>query len=67
MIIQPELTLMEAIMERSVLVCDFCGQVTVEETAEGPFCTKCNRPAKKEKRAVHHEGFPHVVSEDEES
>ena len=53
-------------METAGLLCDRCGKNTVEETPDGYYCTTCQMPVKKEKRAVHHEGFPHVVTDDEE-
>lgn len=46
--------------------CDACGKQTVEETDEGFYCTSCRTLARKVERAVHHEGFPHVVSEEPE-
>lgn len=45
--------------------CDSCGKNTVEQTAEGLVCTSC-RKVVKPVRAVHHEGFPHVVVPDDE-
>ena len=53
-------------METTELACDYCGKKMVEETPEGLYCRNCQRSVNREKRAVHHEGFPHVVSEDEE-
>ena len=46
--------------------CEFCGKYTVEETTEGLYCTSCRAMKKKTERAVHHEGFPHVVSDEPE-
>ena len=48
------------------LICGNCGKKTVEMTPSGLYCKSCKEAFKKKERAVHHEGFPHVVSEDEE-
>ncbi len=53
-------------MEKTELKCAFCGNFTVEKTPTGLFCTTCKKEMEMEKRAVHHEGFPHVVTEEEE-
>ncbi len=53
-------------MGKTELKCEICGKKTVEETAVGLYCTTCQKPIKEEARSVHHEGFPHVVTEEEE-
>ena len=53
-------------MGKTELKCETCGKKTVEETSDGLYCTTCQKAVKKEARSVHHEGFPHVVSEEEE-
>lgn len=52
--------------EKEKPVCEFCGAASVEQTSEGSYCTACKKLKKHEDRAVHHEGFPHVVSEEPE-
>lgn len=47
-------------------ICDNCGKQTVEKTATGLYCASCEKEIKEEERAVHHEGFPHVVTSEEE-
>ena len=53
-------------MGKTKLKCEICGKKTVEETADGLYCTTCQKPIKEEARSVHHEGFPHVVTEEQE-
>ncbi len=53
-------------MSEPGLKCEFCGKQTVEETSTGLYCTYCGKDAKVKERAVHHEGFPHVVTDEEE-
>ncbi|HTP65536.1 MAG TPA: hypothetical protein VMJ66_09115 [Geobacteraceae bacterium] len=48
------------------LICEHCGKRTVEKGATGLYCTSCQREVVEQGRAVHHEGFPHVVSDEEE-
>ena len=53
-------------MAKTELKCETCGKKTVEETSDGLYCTTCQKALKKEARSVHHEGFPHVVTEEQE-
>ncbi len=53
-------------MGETGLKCELCGKKTVEKRASGLYCTSCKKELKREERAVHHEGFPHVVTEEEE-
>lgn len=46
--------------------CDYCGSTTVQQTAEGLLCNACQKVTKHVERAVHHEGFPHVVVDENE-
>jgi hypothetical protein len=45
--------------------CEVCGTEMVEQRAEGIYCGSCRNITQAE-RAVHHEGFPHVVGAEEE-
>ena len=45
--------------------CSRCGGSDVEEREEGLYCKACDLIVKKV-RAVHHEGFPHVVVDENE-
>ncbi len=47
-------------------ICESCGKQTVKKTPTGLYCTTCKKEIKVEERAVHHEGFPHVVTNEEE-
>lgn len=51
-------------------VCPVCSKTSVEVKDEGLFCKTCGPVGGKEterhERVVHHEGFPHVVSEEPE-
>lgn len=45
--------------------CTKCGSENVEQTKEGLYCNACERMVRLN-RAVHHEGFPHVVVDEDE-
>ncbi len=53
-------------MGKTEQICESCGKQTVEKTAAGLYCTTCEKEVQQKERAVHHEGFPHVVSSEEE-
>ena len=46
--------------------CEVCGNEMVEQRTEGTYCSSCRKIIKTPERAVHHEGFPHVVRAEEE-
>jgi len=50
----------------AVVKCEMCGNEMVEQRAEGLCCNACRKIAAPAERAVHHEGFPHVVRAEEE-
>jgi hypothetical protein len=50
----------------AVVKCQVCGNEMVEKRAEGLYCGSCRGSSKTPERAVHHEGFPHVVRAEEE-
>lgn len=45
--------------------CSQCGGNNVEQRKEGLYCISCNKIVKMA-RTVHHEGFPHVVVDENE-
>ncbi len=53
-------------MGETELKCENCGKQTVEKTPTGLYCTLCEKKMEVKERAVHHEGFPHVVTTEEE-
>jgi uncharacterized OB-fold protein len=53
-------------MGKTYLKCENCGKKAVEETPQDFYCLSCGKRIKKEERAVHHEGFPHVVTVEQE-
>lgn len=50
----------------AVVKCEVCGTEMVEQRAEGTYCGSCRKITRVAERAVHHEGFPHVVRAEEE-
>jgi exosome complex RNA-binding protein Csl4 len=48
----------------ATMTCSQCGG-NLEQTEEGLYCKACDQIVKKS-RAVHHEGFPHVVVDEDE-
>lgn len=47
------------------ITCTKCGSENVEQTKEGLYCNACEQMVRLS-RAVHHEGFPHVVVDENE-
>lgn len=47
------------------ITCTKCGSENVEQTKEGLYCNVCEQMVRIS-RAVHHEGFPHVVVDENE-
>ena len=47
------------------LSCNLCGGSNVEQKEAGLYCASCDKIVKTA-RAVHHEGFPHVVVDENE-
>lgn len=47
------------------ITCNQCGDSNVEQRNEGLYCASCDKIVKTV-RAVHHEGFPHVVVDENE-
>lgn len=47
------------------LTCNQCGSSNVEQKEGGLYCASCDKIVKTD-RAVHHEGFPHVVADESE-
>lgn len=53
-------------MAKTERICKNCGKEMVEKTPTGPYCASCEKEIRAKERAVHHEGFPHVVTPEEE-
>ena len=50
---------------QEMTTCTKCGSENVVQTEEGLYCNVCEKMVRIS-RAVHHEGFPHVVVDENE-
>ena len=50
---------------QEMTACTKCGSENVVQTEEGLYCNVCEKMVRIS-RAVHHEGFPHVVVDENE-